>query len=160
MKLGIIMDPIGKINIEKDSSFAMLLAAQKCGWDLLYMELSDLYMDNDTPIARMRNLEVNNDSKKWYSLSDYTVENLCTLDIILMRKCLSTACQKRKSRMHGRGVWASNDYWMTTPIIVLATLFLIVTCVLSFYRSRLVKYTCVRIILWLRRKSRSRTHSM
>ena len=81
-------------------------------------------------------------------------------DIILMRKCLSTACQKRKSRMHGRGVWASNDYWMTTPIIVLATLFLIVTCVLSFYRSRLVKYTCVRIILWLRRKSRSRTHSM
>ena len=86
MKLGIIMDPIGKINIEKDSSFAMLLAAQKCGWDLLYMELSYLYMDNDTPIARMRNLEVNNDSKKWYSLSDYTVENLCTLDIILMRK--------------------------------------------------------------------------
>ena len=57
MKLGIIMDPIGKINIEKDSSFAMLLAAQKCGWDLLYMELSDLYMDNDIPIARMRNLE-------------------------------------------------------------------------------------------------------
>ena len=86
MKLGIIMDPIGKINIEKDSSFAMLLAAQKCGWDLLYMELSDLYMDNDIPIARMRNLEVNNDSKKWYSLSDHTVENLCTLDIILMRK--------------------------------------------------------------------------
>ena len=86
MKLWIIMDPIGKINIEKDSSFAMLLAAQKCGWDLLYMELSDLYMDNDTPIARMRNLEVNNDSKKWYSLSDHTVENLCTLDIILMRK--------------------------------------------------------------------------
>ena len=43
-------------------------------------------MDNDIPIARMRNLEVNNDSKKWYSLSDYTVENLCTLDIILMRK--------------------------------------------------------------------------
>ena len=86
-------------------------------------------------------------------------EDIAT-DIILMRKCLSTACQKRKSRMHGRGVWASNDYWMTTPIIVLATLFLIVTCVLSFYRSRLVKYTCVRIILWLRRKSRSRTHSM
>ena len=86
MKLGIIMDPIGKINIEKDSSFAMLLAAQKCGWDLLYMELSDLYMDNDIPIARMRNLEVNNDSKKWYSLSDHTVENLCTLYIILMRK--------------------------------------------------------------------------
>ena len=79
-------------------------------------------------------------------------------DIILMRKCLSTACQKRKGRMHGRGVWATNDYWITTPIIVLASLFLIVTCVLSLYRSRFVKYACVRIILWMRRKSR--THSM
>ena len=29
-------------------------------------------------------------------------------DIILMRKCLSTACQKRKGRMHGRGVWAKS----------------------------------------------------
>ena len=32
-KLGIIMDPIERIKIAKDSSFAMMLAAQKRGWD-------------------------------------------------------------------------------------------------------------------------------
>ena len=79
-------------------------------------------------------------------------------DIILMRKCLSTACQKRKGRMHGRGVWAKNDYWVTTSIIVLATLFLIMTCIISFYRSQFVKLCIVRVILWLRRKSRA--HSL
>ena len=65
-------------------------------------------------------------------------------DIILMRKCLSTACQKRKGRMHGRGVWAKSDYWLTTSIIVLATLFLILTCIVSFYRSQFVKLCIVR----------------
>ena len=86
MKLGIIMDPISGIDIKKDSSFAMLLAAQKRGWDLFYMELSDLYMDNDKPIARMKNLKVNDNPKKWYVLSEDYVQDLFFLDVILMRK--------------------------------------------------------------------------
>ena len=86
MKLGIIMDPISKINIKKDSSFAMLLAAQKRGWNIQYMELDDLYMDNDVPVARMQYLKVADDLNKWYTLSDAHVDNLSTLDIILMRK--------------------------------------------------------------------------
>ena len=86
MKLGIIMDPISKINIKKDSSFAMLLAAQKRGWNIQYMELDDLYMDNDIPVARMQYLKVADDLNKWHALSDAHVDNLSTLDIILMRK--------------------------------------------------------------------------
>ena len=86
MKLGIIMDPISKINIKKDSSFAMLLAAQKRGWSIQYMELDDLYMDNDVPVARMQYLKVADDLNKWHTLSDAHVDNLSTLDIILMRK--------------------------------------------------------------------------
>jgi glutathione synthase len=86
MKLGIIMDPISEIDIKKDSSFAMLLAAQKRGWDIYYMELGDLYMDNDAPIAHVQCLEVNDNPKKWYTLSDAHVKNLSALDIILMRK--------------------------------------------------------------------------
>jgi len=86
MKLGIIMDPISKINIKKDSSFAMLLAAQKRGWNIQYMELDDLYMDNDIPVARMQYLKVADDLNKWHTLSHAHVNNLSTLDIILMRK--------------------------------------------------------------------------
>ena len=86
MKLGIVMDPISRIDIKKDSSFAMLLAAQKRGWDLFYMELNDLYMDHNKPMARMKILEVKEDIKNWYVLSEEQISDLSHLDVILMRK--------------------------------------------------------------------------
>lgn len=43
VRLGIVMDPIARINFKKDSSLAMLLAAQARGWSLFYMEQQDLY---------------------------------------------------------------------------------------------------------------------
>lgn len=46
IKLGIVMDPIANINIKKDSSFAMLLEAQRRGYELHYMEMNDLYLIN------------------------------------------------------------------------------------------------------------------
>ena len=46
IKLGIVMDPIASINIKKDTSFAMLLEAQRRGYELHYMEMNDLYLIN------------------------------------------------------------------------------------------------------------------
>lgn len=46
IKLGIVMDPIATINIKKDTSFAMLLEAQRRGYELHYMEMNDLYLIN------------------------------------------------------------------------------------------------------------------
>lgn len=86
MKIGIVMDPIEDINIKKDSSFAMLLAAKARNWKISYMELPDLFIDNDTPKAKMQDLDVIDDAKKWFFLSNPRVENLNSLDIILMRK--------------------------------------------------------------------------
>ena len=45
MKLGVIMDPISGINVKKDSTLAMLLAAQSRCWDIYYMEMNDLYVE-------------------------------------------------------------------------------------------------------------------
>ncbi len=44
VRLGVVMDPIEDIRIAKDSTFAMLLAAQARGWSLRYMELGDLWL--------------------------------------------------------------------------------------------------------------------
>jgi len=41
VRLGIVMDPIAQISYKKDSSLAMLLAAQARGWSLFYMEQKD-----------------------------------------------------------------------------------------------------------------------
>jgi glutathione synthase len=52
IKLGIVMDPIATINIKKDTSFAMLLEAQRRGYELHYMEMNDLYLINGEARAR------------------------------------------------------------------------------------------------------------
>ncbi|TLY56156.1 MAG: hypothetical protein E6K51_09130, partial [Gammaproteobacteria bacterium] len=41
-RLGVVMDPIGAIHYAKDSTLAMLLAAQASGFALAYLELRDL----------------------------------------------------------------------------------------------------------------------
>lgn len=86
IKFGIIMDPIGDINIKKDSSFAMLLAAQKRGWALVYMELPDLYLDQGEAKARVRNVTVERNPSKWFELSAPRDIALSELNVIIMRK--------------------------------------------------------------------------
>ena len=51
IKLGIVMDPIASINTKKDSSFAMLLEAQQRGYEIFYMELADLFIENNQAMA-------------------------------------------------------------------------------------------------------------
>ncbi|WP_026958260.1 glutathione synthase [Aliagarivorans taiwanensis] len=86
IKLGIVMDPISQINIKKDSSFAMLLKAQERGYELFYMEMQDLYLDQGTAAANMRRLSVQQDADNWYTLEEVEDRPLADLDVILMRK--------------------------------------------------------------------------
>lgn len=86
IKLGIVMDPIDAIKIHKDTSFAMLLDAQARGYDLVYLEMGDLYLNNGKPMATMRSVTVQEDPNNWYQLGDSYVDGLANLDVILMRK--------------------------------------------------------------------------
>ncbi|MGB5142770.1 MAG: glutathione synthase [Shewanella indica] len=86
IKLGIVMDPIKDINIKKDSSFAMLLAAQSRGYELFYMEMQDLALLQGEAWAKMRPLKVQEDPTDWYQLGETTDTPLKELDVILMRK--------------------------------------------------------------------------
>ena len=86
LKLGIIMDPIESIKTVKDSSFAMLLAAQKRGWPLYYMQQSDIYMVGATAMARAQRIEVTDNTENWYSTQPAEDIELASLNAILMRK--------------------------------------------------------------------------
>ncbi|MDH1442500.1 glutathione synthase [Pseudomonas sp. GD03721] len=86
LRLGIVMDPIANISFKKDSSLAMLLAAQARGWSLFYMEQQDLYQVRGQARARMRPLEVFNDPQRWFALDAEQDTPLAELDVILMRK--------------------------------------------------------------------------
>ncbi|EKY3193994.1 glutathione synthase [Cronobacter turicensis] len=86
IKLGIVMDPIANINIKKDSSFAMLLEAQRRGYELHYMEMADLYLNNGEGRARTRLVSVEQNYDKWYEFGTEQDIALADLDVVLMRK--------------------------------------------------------------------------
>lgn len=86
LRLGVIMDPIEDIKVYKDSSFAMLLAAQRRGWELHYMLAQDLYVEGDQARGSSRRIQVEDRAEAWFELgADETIE-LGSLDAILMRK--------------------------------------------------------------------------
>ena len=86
IKLGVVMDPIESIKIKKDSSFAMLLAAQAHGWPLHYMELGDLFLADGRAHAMRRELKVVDDPTGWFEFGAMGDIPLAELDVILMRK--------------------------------------------------------------------------
>lgn len=86
IKIGIVMDPISDIKIHKDSSFAMLLEAQSRGWELYYMEMQDLHLEDGRCFASSKKLTVQRDEKNWYQIEDATYHPLSDLDAVLMRK--------------------------------------------------------------------------
>lgn len=85
--LGVVMDPIGSIKPYKDTTLALMLAAQKRGWTLLYIEMHDLWLRDGVAMGRVRPLRVFDDSKHWFEFNgEAQTRALGELDAILMRK--------------------------------------------------------------------------
>lgn len=86
IRLAVVMDPIEGIKYAKDSSLAMLLAAQRRGYELLYLTQPDLYLRDGVARGRARPLTVHADPVKWFTLGAPVDTALGDLDVILMRK--------------------------------------------------------------------------
>lgn len=86
IRTGVVMDPIGGINIKKDSTFAMLLEAQRRGHELLYMEPGDLGVCDGEALGAMRPITVKDDPAGWFELGPAETRPLAGLDLILMRR--------------------------------------------------------------------------
>ena len=86
IKLGVVLDPITAISYKKDTTMAMLWAAQDRGWELYYMEQADLYLEQGSGRGRMARLSVFRDPDRWFELDEPLDRDLAELDVILMRK--------------------------------------------------------------------------
>ena len=84
--LGVVMDPIEEINYQKDTTLALLVAAQQAGYEVYYIEQSDMFIENCLPKALMSRIKVFENSERWYEKQTPSVDALETLDVILMRK--------------------------------------------------------------------------
>ena len=86
MKLGIVMDPIDRIKVEKDTSFALLLEAQRRGYEIYYMDPQDVWLQGGISWGRMRLLAVEDSLERWFHFNDEMILPLVDLDLLLMRK--------------------------------------------------------------------------
>src|SRR5665213_121657 len=86
VRLAVVMDTISLIKYAKDTTLALLLAAQARGWSLYYLEQADLRLRDGVAEGNARALTVYADPQRWYTLADPQVMPLGGFDVILMRK--------------------------------------------------------------------------
>jgi glutathione synthase len=84
--IAVVMDPIGAIKIKKDSSFAMLLEAQRRGHRLHYATSGALAIDGSAAMARLTPLTVRDDPQSWFELGDPVWRPLSEMQAVLMRR--------------------------------------------------------------------------
>lgn len=87
VRLAVIMDPIESIKIVKDSTFAMLLAAQQRGWEILYLQQKDLFLRDGVVHARWQQIKVKDDPSGWVEFGESATGPVHShADVLLMRK--------------------------------------------------------------------------
>ena len=85
LKIGVVMDPVDKINVDKDTTFVLMLEAQRRGHEVYFMELDDLFIRGGTPHGRYRRLELARATPHYY-LGEYVTGQLDDFDSLWMRK--------------------------------------------------------------------------
>jgi len=85
-RIGFVMDPLAGITPKKDSTLAMMLAAQARGWSLYEMHQPDLALRDGAVSARMRAVTVRDDDHHWHDVTDVVELRLADLDAVMMRK--------------------------------------------------------------------------
>ena len=86
LKILVIMDPIERVNYKKDTSLAMMWAAQDRGHQLGYCQIHDLWLDRGQLMVDTQPLTVQRDPADFYTLGDKTTGSVADYDVILMRK--------------------------------------------------------------------------
>ena len=86
LKVAVQMDPIERINIRGDSTFALLLEAQARGFPVAYYTPDQLAMRDGTLFARVRPLSVVDRQGEHYTLGEARRVELAGFDVVLMRQ--------------------------------------------------------------------------
>ncbi len=86
LNVAVQMDPIERINIRGDSTFALLLEAQRRGHVLRYYTPASLAMARDRVFAAVQPLSVRDTAGDHFTLGEAARTDLATFDVILMRQ--------------------------------------------------------------------------
>jgi len=86
LRVAVQMDPMETIDIDGDSTFVLMLEAQKRGYMLWHYGVNDLWFDSGIILARVRRVQVRRELGNHFSLGEAEIIDLSTMDVVLMRQ--------------------------------------------------------------------------
>jgi glutathione synthase len=86
LRIAVVMDPIEDIKPRKDTTLAMLLAAQRRDWEIHYLEMSGLWLRDGVAMGRAHPISVREHDDDWFARGEAVTGPLGGFDAILMRK--------------------------------------------------------------------------
>lgn len=86
LKMAFVMDPIGSINIEKDTTFVLMLEAEARGHEVWYLELKDLFVRHGKPFGNATRVSLRREKGNHYTLGETETAELGSFDAVWMRK--------------------------------------------------------------------------
>jgi glutathione synthase len=86
LTVAVQMDPIQRIRIAGDSTFALMLEAQRRGHRLLYYTPEQLSMRGDQIVAQVQGIEVRDVEGDHFTVGEPERIDLATTDVVLMRQ--------------------------------------------------------------------------
>jgi glutathione synthase len=84
--VAVVMDPIEDIHTEKDTSFALMLEAQRRGYRVLYVQPGSLAIRDGRAIAAMSELRLKDDKYQYFTKGDWQTSSFAEVQVVLMRK--------------------------------------------------------------------------
>ena len=85
LKMAFVMDPIGTINTEKDTTFVLMLEAQARGHEVWYLELKDMFVKEAQAFGNATQISLER-SEDFYKFGDTQTLPLESFDAVWMRK--------------------------------------------------------------------------
>ena len=86
LKVAVQMDPIARINVRGDSTFALLLEAQRRGHAISYYTPDQLSLNGKDVVAPVQSLDVRDEVGNHYTLGEPKRTNLASFDVVLLRQ--------------------------------------------------------------------------
>ncbi len=86
LTIGFLMDPLETVRVDHDSTFALMLEAQKRGHQVRYFEQGWLRFNGTCAEARMRHVTVRRELGRHFDVHDDAPHPVSSLDVLFMRK--------------------------------------------------------------------------
>jgi glutathione synthase len=86
LTIGFLMDPLESVRVDHDSTFAVMLEAQRRGHQVRYFEQGWLHFEGSCAASRMRHVTVRREPGHPFDVLSEGVHRLSELDVLFLRK--------------------------------------------------------------------------